>query len=187
MSNNSILPIDGTTSGATTPNQSGHGSDGNEGVLRILQSSSITGVSLSDWVVSYPGRSLGGGLTLLLRCSSCTLRPQQTGPVTLPISLSLSLLSLFSLFSLSLCVCVHAFLNIHIRVFHLLDVLPYQGLGAQSARLFTHSRRKIVKLIAFPMLPVPCEMQGWDLNSGRPVHFLQQYPVHHKCLLQHCS
>ena len=39
----SIWPIDRTLSGATTPGQSGHGSDGNEGVLRIPQSSCITG------------------------------------------------------------------------------------------------------------------------------------------------
>ena len=33
--------------------QSGPGSDGNEGVLRIPQTSSITGASLSDYLVSY--------------------------------------------------------------------------------------------------------------------------------------
>ena len=32
----------------------------NEGVLRILQSSSIAGTSPSDCLVSYPGHSLGG-------------------------------------------------------------------------------------------------------------------------------
>ena len=41
--------------------QSGPGSNGNEGVLRIPQSPSITGTSLSDYLVSYPGHSLGGG------------------------------------------------------------------------------------------------------------------------------
>ena len=44
---------------ANTPSQSGPGSDGSEGVLRIPQSSSITGVSLSDCLVSYPGHWLG--------------------------------------------------------------------------------------------------------------------------------
>ena len=39
----SIWTIDRTLSGATTPGQSGPGSDGNEGVLHIPQSSSITG------------------------------------------------------------------------------------------------------------------------------------------------
>ena len=45
-------------SGATTPGQSGPGSDGNEEVLRIPQSSSIAGTSLSNCLVllgvSYP-------------------------------------------------------------------------------------------------------------------------------------
>ena len=44
---------------ATTPGQSGPGSEGNEGVLRIPQSFSITGVSLSDRLVSYAGYSFG--------------------------------------------------------------------------------------------------------------------------------
>ena len=42
--------------------QSGPGSDGNEGVLRIPQSSSTAGTSPSDCLVSYPGHLLGGGL-----------------------------------------------------------------------------------------------------------------------------
>ena len=59
---------------------SGPGSDGNEGVLRIPQSSSITGTSPSDCSVSYPGHSLGWrGLIPLQRCSQCILQPQQTG------------------------------------------------------------------------------------------------------------
>ena len=48
MSNSSIWPIDRSLSGATTPGQSGAGSDGNEGVLHIPQSSSITGAASSD-------------------------------------------------------------------------------------------------------------------------------------------
>ena len=40
--------------------QSGPGSDGNERVLCIPQSSRITGTSPSDCLVSYPGHSLGG-------------------------------------------------------------------------------------------------------------------------------
>ena len=48
-------------SGATTSGQSGPGSDGNEGVLCIPQSSGITETSASDGLVSYPGHSLGGG------------------------------------------------------------------------------------------------------------------------------
>ena len=52
-------PYIGPLSGATTPGQSGPGSDGNEGVLRIPQSSSNAGTSPSDCLVSYPGHSLG--------------------------------------------------------------------------------------------------------------------------------
>ena len=48
-------------SGATTPGQSGPGSDGNEGLLRIPQSSSTAGTSSSDCLVSYLGHSFGGG------------------------------------------------------------------------------------------------------------------------------
>ena len=54
----SICPIDRALSGATTPSQSEPGSDGNEGVLYIFQSFSITGTSPSDCLVSYLGHSL---------------------------------------------------------------------------------------------------------------------------------
>ena len=47
-------------SGATTLGQSGPESDGNEGVLRIPQSSSIIGASPSECLVSYPRHLLGG-------------------------------------------------------------------------------------------------------------------------------
>ena len=47
-------------------------------MLRIPQSSSITGASPSDILVSYPGLSLGS-LTSLQRCSRCILQPQLTG------------------------------------------------------------------------------------------------------------
>ena len=79
MQFNSIQPIDRTLSGATTPGQSGPGSNGNEGVLHIPQSSSIAGTSPSDCLVSYPGHSLGGILTPLQRSSRCILQPQPTG------------------------------------------------------------------------------------------------------------
>ena len=49
----SILPIDKTLSDATTLGKSGPGSNGNEGVLHIPQSSSITGTLQSDCLVSY--------------------------------------------------------------------------------------------------------------------------------------
>ena len=42
------------------PGQRGAGSDGNDGVLRIPQSLSITGASQSDCFVSYPGHALAG-------------------------------------------------------------------------------------------------------------------------------
>ena len=54
MSNSSIWPIDRTLSGVTTLSQSEPGSDGNKGLLCIPQMSSITGVSLSDYLISYP-------------------------------------------------------------------------------------------------------------------------------------
>ena len=50
MSNSSIWLIDWTLSGATTPGQSGPGSNGNEGVLHIPQSA-----LLPDGLMSYPG------------------------------------------------------------------------------------------------------------------------------------
>ena len=48
------------SSGATTPGQSGPGSDDNKWVLRIPQSSSITGALLSDCFVSHREHSLKG-------------------------------------------------------------------------------------------------------------------------------
>ena len=75
----SIWSTDRTLSDATIPGQSRPGSDGSEGVLRIPQNSSITAVSLSDYFVSYPGHSFGGGgLTPLKRCSQCILLTGQT-------------------------------------------------------------------------------------------------------------
>ena len=74
----SIWPIDRTLSGATTTGESGPGSDCNEGVLRIPQSSSITGTSPSDCLALYAGHLLWG-FTPLQRCSRCILQPQPTG------------------------------------------------------------------------------------------------------------
>ena len=64
MSNSSIWPINRTLSGTTTPSQSGPGSDGNEGVHHIPQSSNITGASPSDCSMSYPGHSFKRALLL---------------------------------------------------------------------------------------------------------------------------
>ena len=73
----SIWPINRALSGASTLGQSGPGSNGNEGVLCIPQSSSIIRTSTSDCLVSYPGHSLGF-FTPLQRCSRCILQPQMT-------------------------------------------------------------------------------------------------------------
>ena len=79
MQFSSIQPIDRTLSGATILGQCGLGSDGNEGVLHIPQSSSITGTSPSDCLVSYLGHLLGRDLTSLQGCSQCILQLQPTG------------------------------------------------------------------------------------------------------------
>ena len=55
----SIWCIHRILSGATTPSQSGPGSDGNKEILCILQNSSMTGASPSDCLVSYVGHLLG--------------------------------------------------------------------------------------------------------------------------------
>ena len=75
----SIWSIDRTLSGATTPGQSEPGCEGNKGVLRILESFSITGTLPSDCLTSYPGHSWWGSLTLLQRCIRCISQPQPTG------------------------------------------------------------------------------------------------------------
>ena len=64
MQFSSIQPIDRALLGATIPGQSEPGCNGNEGVLRIPQSPSITGTSPSDCLVPYPGHSLWGVLLL---------------------------------------------------------------------------------------------------------------------------
>ena len=58
MSSTSIWLIDRNLAGATTPDQRGPRNGGNKRLLRISQSSSITGASLSDCLVSYPGHLL---------------------------------------------------------------------------------------------------------------------------------
>ena len=63
MQFSSIQPIDRAQTGATILRQSGPGRNGKERVLQIPQSSSITGTSPSDCLVSYPGHSLGGGFS----------------------------------------------------------------------------------------------------------------------------
>ena len=79
MQFSSIWPIDRTLSGATTLGQSGPGSDGNEGVLRILQSSCITGNSPLDGLLSYPGHSLVGRLPLSIGAVGVFYSPSRFG------------------------------------------------------------------------------------------------------------
>ena len=74
----SIRPIDSTLSGITTLGSSRTGSDDKEGVLRIPQTSRITGTSLSLCLESYPGHWLGD-LTPLQKISLCIKKPQLTG------------------------------------------------------------------------------------------------------------
>ena len=78
----SIWPIERTLSGAITPGQRGPGSNGNDDILCIPQSSSITGTSPSDCLVSSRTLGRGGGLTSLQRSSWCILQPQLTGQYT---------------------------------------------------------------------------------------------------------
>ena len=61
MSNSFIWPTDRILSGATTPDLIGPGSNGNERVFRIPQSSSVTRASPSDCLVSYSWNSLEWG------------------------------------------------------------------------------------------------------------------------------
>ena len=79
MQFSSVWPIDRTLSGATTLGQSGPGSDGNEGVLCIPQSSSITGTSPSDCLVSYPGHLLWGVLLICRGAVGVFYSPSQLG------------------------------------------------------------------------------------------------------------
>ena len=78
---------------------SGHGSDGNEGVLRILQSSSITETSTSDCFMSYPRRLLGGDLTPLQRSGQCILHPKPIVPPGHSLRRSYSSVEIQSLYS----------------------------------------------------------------------------------------
>ena len=78
ISNSSIQPIDRKLSGATTA------CDGNEGVLHILHSSSITGASPSDCLVSYTrtlvsGDVRGGVLPLCRDAVGIFNSPKPTG------------------------------------------------------------------------------------------------------------
>ena len=84
----SIWPIDRARSGATTQGQSGPGSDSNEGILRVPQSSSITGTSPSDCLVSYPGQSSGGVLRFFKGAVSAFYSPSWLGKTLYMISIT---------------------------------------------------------------------------------------------------
>ena len=70
MWNSFIWPIDKNLSGATSPGQSDSESNDNEGVLHILQSSSTTGTSPSDCLISYQDTLWGGGSYLTVEMQS---------------------------------------------------------------------------------------------------------------------
>ena len=75
MSKSSIWPIDRSLLGATTPGQSGPGSDGNKVVLSILQSSNITGAYPSDHIRDTHWKVRGP----MQRCNLYILQTQPTG------------------------------------------------------------------------------------------------------------
>ena len=72
--------MDRVLSGATILGQGGPRSNGDEGVLRIPQTSRITGC-LTIRLYSVISRTLvrEAGLTLLQRCGRCILQPRSTG------------------------------------------------------------------------------------------------------------
>ena len=73
-------PIDRALSGTTTLGQNESGSNGNEGVLFIPQSSSINGALPSDCLVSYIQETHWSRVpTPLQMCSRCILWPKSTG------------------------------------------------------------------------------------------------------------
>ena len=71
MQFNCIWLIYRTVLGVTIPCPSGSGSNANEGVLCIPQSSSIIGTSPSDCLVLYPEHSLGVGVLPLGKETVC--------------------------------------------------------------------------------------------------------------------
>ena len=81
MQLNSIRLTVRALSGTTTPGLSGPGSDGNEGVFCIPQSSSIIGTSPSDCLVSYLGHSLRGVLPLRRGAVGVFYSPSRVGKI----------------------------------------------------------------------------------------------------------
>ena len=58
--------MDRTLQGATSPEETGPGSNGNQGELHIPQISKA-GASPSDGLIPYPEHSMGSGVSLLCR------------------------------------------------------------------------------------------------------------------------
>ena len=98
-SNSSMWPIHRTISCATTPDQRGRGGNCNEGELFIHQSSSITGASQTDCIMSY-ARHTFVGLTPRKRCCQCILQHQIT-------AMSFSLCELVSIFFSCIFISTH--------------------------------------------------------------------------------
>ena len=98
MSNTSTRPIDRTLSGTITPGQSGLGINGNAGVLRISQRSSITGASQSDCFVSYPGHLFAGWGSYL---SAEIKSVYSTAPAVTNVITSIDIVCLVTLVALS--------------------------------------------------------------------------------------
>ena len=92
----SIWPINRTLSSATTLGQSGPGSNGNEVVLSIPQSSSITGTSPTNYLISYPGHSLEEVLPLCRSAVGVFYSPCRLGNIRKGILENFYCLSLFS-------------------------------------------------------------------------------------------
>ena len=99
----SIWPMDSTLLAATTLGQNGPGSHGNEGILHIPQSSSITEASPLNCLVSYPGHSLGGVLTLCRDAVSVFCSPSWLGQWTV---------------YACVCVCIYIYIYIYIYPMH---------------------------------------------------------------------
>ena len=110
-----------TLSDVTTPGQIGPWSDSNEGVLRIPQSSSITGVSPSDCFLSYQGDSLGGGLTPLQRGSQYTLCASADWAMCFYVCVCTCLCGKMCFFCMLICVyvcvCVCVIMCVHLLVY----------------------------------------------------------------------
>ena len=81
---------DRALSGATIPGQSGPGSNGNEEVLCIPQSSNITGTSPSNSLMSYPEHLLVGVLPLGRGAVGVFYSPSRLGNRTISAKKNLS-------------------------------------------------------------------------------------------------